>query len=351
MDMKKFNEEIDKFDLNSIDIADIEMSEVEFKRIKNKAKKQCRVSKTKKVGVAAAIAGIVVVGGIVTPVVAENVPFVKDIFYELGLFDKDIEEYIETVGQTKTTEYGETTLDNLVVTDNRILVGMTYKSKEPIPLVDEYENRFFIELPDTEGIYGGNPLYERKKIDDHTIAISVSYDLIGGGILKSDEMFIELKLEGEPIPKNYPANTVWDAGPPKELGKFEVGTELKRALDEHEIFKVDVIKGEKDTEEYEKFISLESNILGTTLYSKKDKNSAGKRWNYDLILVVDGKEHKSTDMAGFDPLENELGVRFFGRKAKYDMNNQYRFDTVKINDTRNAKSIELLVDGQSHKVK
>ncbi|MGL5066990.1 MAG: hypothetical protein ACRC6T_04065 [Sarcina sp.] len=94
MDMKKLNEEIDKFDLDNIDIADIEMTELELKRIKNNAKKKCRVSKSKKASVAAAIAGTIIIGGTLTPVIAENVPFVRDIFYELGLFDKEIDEYI-----------------------------------------------------------------------------------------------------------------------------------------------------------------------------------------------------------------------------------------------------------------
>lgn len=348
MDMKKFNEEIDNFDLDSIDIANVEMSELELKRIKNKAKKQCRVAKTKKAGAAAAIAGIVVVGGIVTPAIAENVPFVKDIFYELGIFDKEIEEYIETVGQTKTTEYGETTLDNLVVTDNRVLVGMTYKSKEA--LADDFdENRIYIEFPDTRGIHGGDPIYERKRIDSHTVAISVSYDLIGGGLLKNDEMFIELKLDGI-YPKNMLPNTTYDAGPPKELGKFEIGAELKRALDEHEIFDIDIEKGKKNTEEYENFISLESNILGTTLYSKKDKNSDEKRWSFDMVLIVDGKEHKPTAISGFDKPKNEWKM-ILGMKGEYEINNQYRFDTIKVDDIRNAKSIEILVDNEKHKIK
>ncbi|MGL4656546.1 MAG: DUF4179 domain-containing protein [Sarcina sp.] len=337
MDMKKFNEEIDKFDLDSIDIADVEISELELKRIKNKAKRQCRISKTKKVGVVAAIAGIVVVGGIVTPAIAENVPFVKDIFYELGFFDKEIEEYIETVGQTRTNEYGETTLDNLVVTDNRVLVGMTYKSKEVIPENFDLE-RLRVTLPDTDGIFGVGGGVEQKKIDDYTVVITGDMKLIGGGLLKNKQMFVELELEGE-YPEHREPNTVYYAQPPVSLGKFEVGAEFKDAIEEREIIELDIDKGEKGSELYENIVSLESNILGTTIYSKGDRSfDDGTQGEFGVSLIVDGIKYEVTGKSASQP-EN---------KKRQD---QYVFETVKVNDIRNAKSIEIIVGKETHKIK
>lgn len=337
MDMKKFNEEVEKFDLDNIDIADIDMTELELKRIKNKAKKQCRVSKSKKVGVAAAIAGTIIVGGTLTPVIAENVPFVREIFYELGLFDKEIDEYIETVGESITTEKGTTTLDNLVVTDNRVLIGMTYKSKEPLP--DDFDlERFMVSIPDTKGIFGVGGETKKERIDDYTVVIMSDSKLIGGGLLKNDKMFLELGLWGA-TPEEMEADGTYDLGEPFSLGIFEVKKELKDAMDEREIIKLDIDKGEKGSKTYENITSLESNILGTTIYSKSRKNFDDDiPWEFGISLVVDGKEHSLTGQSASEP----------AGKRRQD---QYEFETVKVDDIRNATTIEIIVNEEVHKVK
>lgn len=338
MDMKKFNEEVDKFDLDNIDIADIEMTELELKRIKKNAKKQCRVSKSKKVGVAAAIAGTIIVGGTLTPVIAENVPFVREIFYELGLFDKEIDEYIETVGESITTEKGTTTLDNLVVTDNRVLIGMTYKSKEPLPDDFDVDNQLMLSMPNTDGIFGVGGEIKRERIDDYTIVITHDAKLIGGGLLKSGKMFIELELWGK-TPENMEPNVVYDTGEPFSLGIFEVKKELKDAMDEREIIKLDIDKGKIGSKSYENITSLESNILGTTIYSKSRKNFDDDiPGEFGISLVVDGKEHSLTGKSASEPT---------GKRRQ----DQYEFETVKVDDIRNATTIEIIVNEEVHKIK
>ena len=341
MDMKKFNEEIDKFDLDNIDIADIEMTELELKRIKKNAKKKCRVSKPQKAGIAAAIAGTIIIGGTLTPVIAENVPFVRDIFYEMGLFDKEIDEYIETVGESITTEKGTTTLDNLVVTDNRVLIGMTYKSNEVIPNDFDF-SRFMITMPDTEGFFGMDGEIKREKIDDYTIVITQDVKLTGGGLLKNGKMFLELELWGE-TPENMLPNVTYDTGEPIGLGKFEVKKELKDAIDEREVIKLDIGRGEKGNESYEDIKSLESNILGTTIYSKSEMSihkafEGHDEGEYGICLVVDGKKHEVTGKSASEPT---------GEKRQ----DQYEFETVKVDDIRNATVIEIIVNEEVYKIK
>ncbi|MGL5069331.1 MAG: hypothetical protein ACRC6T_16245 [Sarcina sp.] len=242
------------------------------------------------------------------------------------------------MGESITTEKGITTLDNLVVTDNRVLIGMTYKSDEVIPEDFDLE-RFNVTLPDTNGIFGVDVETKSEKIDDYTVIIMSDSKLIGGGLLKNNKMFVELELWGDILKEREP-NIVYDGGAPVSLGKFEVRGELKDAMDEREVIKVDIDKGDKGSKSYENIRSLESNILGTIIYSESKKNFDDDMpsGEFGISLVVDGKEHSITGRLASQPT---------GRKRQ----DQYVFETVKVADIRKAKTIEIVVDEEVHKIK
>lgn len=124
------------------------------------------------------------------------------------------------------------------------------------------------------------------------------------------------------------------------LGKFEVKAELKDAIEEREVIELDIDMGEKASPLYENLVSLESNILGTTIYTKNDKSfdNEGVESEFGISILIDGKEHNVTGKSVSQP-------KF---KKRQD---QYVFETIKVDDIRNAKSIEILVDNEKHKIK
>ena len=329
MDMKKFNEEVDRFDLENIDMADIKMTELELKRIKKNAQEKCRVSKGSKIGVAAAVAGTIVIGGSFTPVIAENVPVVRDIFYELGLFEDDYKEHIEYIGETRTSELGEVTLDNLIVTDNAVLIGIIFKSNEPI---DYDVNNLRIDMSGTDGIFGGGGETISKKIDEHTVAITSEIQLIGGSLIDNKNMFIDPQLVVQ-VSENQVEY--------KSLGKFEIKSEFKASIENREVYELDIDRVNSETKQKEIITTLESNVLGTSLYIK-DKGKGG--WStpvsggYAITLKIDGKDYYPTGASSAHPT---------GKRRT----NRYIYKQLKVDDIRNAKTIEIMVGDTVHTVK
>ena len=329
MDMKKFNEEVDRFDLENIDMADIKMTELELKRIKKNAQEKCRVSKGSKIGMAAAVAGTIVIGGSFTPVIAENVPVVRDIFYELGLFKEEYKEHIEYIGETRTSELGEVTLDNLIVTDNAVLIGIIFKSNEPI---DYDVNNLRINMFETDGLFGLSDERILKKIDEYTVAITIEAQLAGGSLIDNKKMVIEPILD-IPISENQSKE--------KSLGKFEIKSEFKASIENREVYELDIDRVNSETKQKEIITTLESNVLGTSLYTK-DKGKGG--WStpesegYAITLKVDGKDYYPTGASSAHPT---------GKRRT----NRYIYKQLKVDDIRNAKTIEIMVGDTVHTVK
>lgn len=338
MDMRKINEEVDNFDLDSIDIANIEITELELQRIRNNANRSCKVSKKRKVNVAAAVVGTVIVGGTFTPVIAKNIPEVREIFYELGLFKEDFKDYTEYIGEKKTTEYGEATLENLVVTDSAVLVSMMYKSNMPI----NYDNTALrVSLDGTDGYTGSGGESKTKKIDDYTMVITEEIDLYRKQLIENKKLYITLELcsilpEGTIVPPMIPINLA----PPINLGKFKIKSKFKSALENKEVINiVDGSIGNENIKTNQVLKTLDSNALGTRIYSeqKADFDWFKSEFNYDSILRVDGKDYKPTSMWGANGINDTLGGA--------------RFKDVNVDDIRAAKSIELIIGEKTFKIK
>lgn len=338
MDMRKINEEIENFDLDSIDIANIEITELELQRIKKNANRNCKVSKKRKVNVAAAVVGTVIVGGAFTPVIAKNIPEVREVFYELGIFKEDFRDYTEYIGEKKTTEYGEATLENLVVTDNAVLVSMMYKSNMPI----NYDSTTLrVNLDGTDGYTGGGGDCKTKKIDDYTMVITEEIEMTQNELINNKNMYITLELhymlpEGTIVP---PMSTIYLA-PPEMLGKFKIKSKFKGALENKEVINiVDGNIGDEKIKTNQVLKTLDSNALGTRIYSeqKADFDWFKSEFNYDSILRVDGKDYKPTSMWESNGVNDTLGGA--------------RFKDVNVDDIRAAKSIKLIIGEKTFKIK
>lgn len=314
MDFNKINNEVDNFDIDNIDIADVQLDDIEIKKIKKNMNRSYRNYKVKKSGIAAAILGTIVVGGL-TPAIAEDIPFIRDIYYELGIFKKEHNEYVNFIGKKQTSYIGETTIENIIVTKNRLVVNMIVKSEKP---VDYNIERLKVYLgEDTEWKGATSPETTAKKIDDKTIALTGEIEFIGEPLKVNQNLFVDLVVNS--------------AGPTVKVASFEIENEFKKALEKNEFIPVDKKLGNYIIK------SLDVNILGTTVTTEIPVSEEEGNYAYDIKLKFDEEIYT---------VDHSVGTYYNDKLIR-----KIHFDEKNIDQIKNAKSIELICGDESLKIK
>ena len=266
--MKRFKDGEKK---NGLKFSNEDLTEFELESIKEEVRRKVRVENKKSLRkIAVVMIGIVLIGGGITPVIAENVPFIKEIYNKFGMI-KEFKDYTEYVGMREEFDGGTVTLDNLIITRDKVMVLVEVKTDEKISSLD----KFMItgKFGEKEERKSMGTFVSEHKVDDNTVIIEAILDFNGNKLKKNEELIFSIVNE-----KN------------KSLVEFDIKADISNTLDKVYDFEVN----KKVNDEY-KLKNIESTVLDTTLiFEYKDniiKNGEYTKFDEpsDNILSVDGR--------------------------------------------------------------
>ena len=305
--MDDFKKDIEK---NKVELSNDNLTEFEIASIKkDMRKKVSRGSKKNFRKIAVATAGIALIGGGLTPVIAENIPFIKDIYNKSSMV-REYKDYTQYLGKVKEFKGGTATLDNLIITRDKMMVLLEIKTDEKIP--EGYGEKFYLMSHfDKEWDVGG-------------------YGHSGGGYRVDANTFMleaELHWEGHHLKENEDISFVVAYGDNKRVTKFDLKANIGNALDD--VYDLAVNKKINDDIT---LAGIDSTILATKLrfaHSDSYYTEGTSIEFYETILKVDDKYYFAES---FGP----SGIAYSNEvKAEYRRVNKEILE--------NAKSIEAII--------
>ncbi|MGL5352870.1 MAG: DUF4179 domain-containing protein [Clostridium sp.] len=251
----------------------------------------------------ACIVVIVITGGIFsTPAIAEKIPFVGEIYKKLGLF-KDMEEYTNSIGETKEVNGYNFTIDNIIGTADSILVSVKVVSPVPFKKAAKLDNlSISVDLSDMQelGIKSFGSSTRAFYIDDYTAIII--------GEIKNDEgKFKSIGDLNLTVAKSDEVSST-----------FNVKYNFKSSFDKVERIKINKKINNTTID------NLISSVIKTDLAFRGDFNECVGRGSDKCYIEIDGKINRSVGGSGTD--------------------NGYKihFPTIKYDDVKNAESINVI---------
>lgn len=263
----------------------------------------------KVVGIAVAcIMVIIITGGVLsTPAIAAKIPIVGEIYRKLGLF-KDIEEYTNSIGESKEVNGYSFTIDNIVGTPNNILVSVKVVSPIPFTKAAKLDNLDInVDLNDMEdiGIKSFSSGTRAFYIDDYTAIVLGEIENNEGKFKSQGDLNLTVSKSDE------------------VSADFSINFNFKTSFSKVE--KVSI--GEKINDNII-IDSLETTVIKTGLIFKVNSSTSevdifGRGTN-EYYLELDGKLYGEQGGGGSDGIRN------------------MRFPTVKYHDIKNAESINIV---------
>ncbi|MGL5577465.1 MAG: DUF4179 domain-containing protein, partial [Sarcina sp.] len=304
--MNNFKKDIEE---NKVELSNDNLSEFEIASIKREMRKKVgngNKKNFKKVAVAAA--GIAVIGGGL-PAIAESIPALKEIYNET-IMARDYKEYTQYIGAVKEFDGGTVTLDNLIITRDKMMVLVEVKTDEKIPVGDE--NKFYLMSNFNKEWDMGSTGFMGKssRIDDNTF------------MLES-----ELNWEGHELKENEEISFVVAYGDNKRVTKFDLKADIGNALDD--VYDLEVNKNINDEIT---LVGMDSTILATSLKFNKvpsDEVISKEIALYETVLKVDDKYYFGES---FGPS---------GKANSNEVKTEYRSITKE--ELEKAKSIEAII--------
>ncbi|WP_297521305.1 DUF4179 domain-containing protein [uncultured Clostridium sp.] len=237
--MKRFKDGEKK---NGLKFSNEDLTEFELESIKEEVRRKVRVENKKSLRkIAVVMIGIVLIGGGITPVIAENVPFIKEIYNKFGMI-KEFKDYTEYVGMREEFDGGTVTLDNLIITRDKVMVLVEVKTDEKISSLD----KFMItgKFGEKEERKSMGTFVSEHKVDDNTVIIEAILDFNGNKLKKNEELIFSIVNE-----KN------------KSLVEFDIKADISNTLDKVYDFEVN----KKVNDEY-KLKNIEYRINSSRYY-------------------------------------------------------------------------------------
>ena len=342
MDIKKITDDLDNFNIDDLEISKDDLTEIELKGIKKKVKFGAKIKRNKRKMIAVASA-VLITGTMCTPAVAKNIPILNQIYEELGFF-KGYEDKTTHIGITEKYNGYEITVEDMLASDEIVKVSIKIKSNKKIE-----NTEFRVELGNI-GVIGATSNSKVNRIDDYTVLITTNYSSTEGGYNKDDLFIIEVSEV-----KNNDINTL------NYLKKFEVKADLKDIKEKKLEIKID-----KQLSEDKKVVKLNAGEFKVTIdieevFDKYEKESNKVRELSEIIYDEEGNIKSGTEKELINEynekkyiLENGTDQRVLLKiDDKVYMNSGatgnekdnitvYDFNTIGVDDIKNAKSVEIL---------
>ena len=305
--MDNFKNDVEK---NNVELSNDNLTEFEIASIKkNMRKKVSRGNKKSFRKIAVATAGIALIGGGFTPAIAENIPFIKEI-YSRSRMVMEYKDYTQYVGEVKEFDGGTATLDNLIITRDKVMVLVEIKTDEKIP--EGYGEKFYLMSHfDKEwdtSLYG--TASNGYRVDDNTFMLET-----------------ELYWEGHKLEESEDISFVVAYGDNKRVTKFDLKANIGNALDD--VYDLAVNKKINDDIT---LAGIDSTILATKLrfaHSDSYYTEGTSIEFYETILKVDDKYY-------FAESFGSSGIAYSN-----EVTTEYRRVNKEI--LENAKSIEAII--------
>lgn len=292
-DELKFKHSVVPDNINNI------FDETTNKLLCNRIVKSKRITRT----AVACILAIVITGVVFsTPAIAEKIPFVGEIYKKLGLF-KDMEEYTNSVGETKEVNGYNFTIDNIIGTADNILVSVKVVSPVPFKKAAKLDNlSISVDLNDMKelGIKSFGSGSRAFYIDDYTA-------ILIGEIRNDEGKFKSIGDLNLTVAKSDEVSS-----------NFNVKYNFKSSFDKVERIKINE-KINNTT-----INTLISSVIKTDLVFSGDFNENVGRGTDKYYIEIDGEINRSVGGSGTDN----------GYKMHYP--------TIKYDDVKKAESINVI---------
>lgn len=270
MDINKINENLDNFNIDELELSEDNLCEIEIEAIRKGVKS--KIKKPRKRGkIVAASTAIIITGTMFTPAIAKNLPFISDIYKELGFFD-GYEEYTKYIGESKSDNGYEVTIDNIVGTQNKLM--FTIRVKSPVKLSNDDIPTMIIgaNLNEFAKVKASAMSTTGKRIDDFNYAYTIEQVITGNLIPEKGNVKI-LVNKHKPMTLENQMSV-----------EFDLNIDFKSAFDETKIIKVN-----KNISDESIINEITTTISDTTVISKHIKNDYDElRDRYSYYLNIDG---------------------------------------------------------------
>lgn len=313
---------IDNIDINEEEFnkIDVELNDIEKKRIKKSYKDKIKYKKfSYKNAIVAVGLTITICTGMVlcSPVMASNIPVLSRIYENLGIYD-EYEDYTTYVGQSEKIGKYTYTVEEIMVTPYKSLLGIKIKSDDIIP---ENHQGFMTSL-EIGGVSWSSAESKNYRIDDNTIVTTIEHNYDRKVPKKSS-----IKLSIHSIDVNDDYNDT--------MGSFEFKANFDSSYSKFTTIPVKNIEFDKYGV---KLNEINSGIMGTNIVSKIKSNEddegvyLSKNDKLEYILNVDGKFYSGYKYSN-------LRSTLFGIKGLAIT----EIDNLTFNDIDESKNIELMV--------
>lgn len=281
MNPKEILESIETIDINDIKMSDIDITEVELRRVKNNINKVVndKNKHKKKRVLRIALLGLVVSLGIIsTPAVAANIPFLNDIYIKLGFFE-GYEDCANYIGETKEENGYKVTVDSIVATPERILVGVKVESEIPLER-DMKKDNFNIYVTGMPSGTASSGSCNSEYLDDNTVILTYEEEVYGAKYPKKGDLELRVQKNSQDMTEQY-----------MNL-KFSLKVDFKEAFK-----KIEEIKVNEKINEDIKVDTLKSDVISSVLTFKpvnKGDSIEGlffRKGGPKYFIEIDGKIH------------------------------------------------------------
>lgn len=312
MDIKKINENLDDFNIDELELSEDNLCEIEIEAIRKEVKS--KIKKPRKKGkIVAASTAIIITGTMFTPAIAKNLPFISDIYKELGFFD-GYEEYTKYIGESKSDNGYKVTIDNISTNGANLLVGIRVESEK-----EEIKNKYincFTELINKPKSGSVSATSSFSYIDNKTAIITHSINLSDINQISSNKGIKLVISMLDEVSNNNLMNV-----------SFDLNADFKGALS-----KLKVINVRKKLNDNIYIYSLKGTVKGSNLKVKDTLIYNDSNPNYMIdhkyYLNVDGVIHK-VDINNSSNFDDGIG--------------SFNFPYLTAEEIKSAKSIELIV--------
>lgn len=316
---------VDNIDIDEKEYASIKVdfTEIDKERLKRNLKGKIlnRKKKVKKYIMAASISAIFILSGtfLYKPAFANDIKFIQPIYERLGYY-KEYQDYTNYIGKSVEDKGYKFTVDNIVGTKDRLVIGIKIESNNPLPKSCKNDFMCFATPKGARG--GGSSSYKAYFLNDKTLILLLETE---SSDVYSKFGDIDINIHNIKIDKaDYNVNNDHIG---EELNvNFNLKVDFSRSFANSSEIKINKsfdINGSK-----KRINSIESNILGTVLKGKVDNYNKAYDHSKDNIftymLKVDDKIYTESSSSMYD---DKLSIIFDG--ATYDK-------------LKNAKEISLI---------
>ncbi|WP_291629366.1 DUF4179 domain-containing protein [Clostridium sp.] len=254
------------------------------------------------------------IGAIATPTTAENIPIIGDIYKKLGFFSK-FEDYTNYIGESKKVDGYKFTIDNIVGTPTDLLVGV--KVESPVPF-ERNNKQKWVQIDVNFTNFGINAMsgdVNSYYIDDYTAIVTSHFKNVEGKFKRLGDISIKTSYRDITEENIEPISA-----------EFNISVDFTSSFN-----KIETIKVDKKVNEILKVKSITSSVIGTDITFnpniKGESIEGFEVWGRGrdiYYLEIDGELHYSN------------------RSSSLNSVSMMNFPTVKIDDIKNAKSINII---------